>query len=206
MKSAACFSAGAERRALFPRSRLERRNVQKTTRIALLAAAALALPAAATAQQTTPAPAQPAQAAPAADEATQLQQKLGALQQRAMQDPSLKAATDSFNAVLQAGMARVDPQAAAKSARAQAIQGEVTAARAANDNTRLNQLAAEANQLQAYFQNLQPRALALPEVQAARQTYLARLFAKMTEFDPQAQSYVERLTQLRSAGTTGGSN
>ncbi|HEU4559757.1 MAG TPA: hypothetical protein VFS20_18025 [Longimicrobium sp.] len=178
--------------------------MQKTTRIALLAAAALALPAAATAQQTTPAPAQPAQAAPAADEATQLQQKLAALQTRALQDPSLKPAVDSFNVALQAGMAKVDPQAAAKSARAQAIQGEVTAARAANDNAKLNALAAEANQLQAYFQSVQPRALALPEVQAARQTYLTRLFGKMTELDPQAQSYLDRLNQLRSAGTTGG--
>ena len=78
------------------------------------------------------------------------------------------------------------------------------AARAANDNARLNQLAAEANHLQAYFQSVQPRALALPEVQAARQVYLQRLFAKMTELDPQAQTYVDRLTQLRSAGTTGG--
>ncbi|HET7232329.1 MAG TPA: hypothetical protein VFJ16_20145, partial [Longimicrobium sp.] len=168
------------------------------TRIAVLAAAALALPAAAAAQQTTPAPAQPAapaQAAPA-NEAAQLQQKLGALQQRAMQDPSLKAATDSFNAVVQAGMARLDPQAPAKVARAAAISGDVTAARAASDNARLNQLATEANELQAYFTGLRQRAIVLPEVATARQAYVARLFEKMKEYDPQAQSYVDRLNQL----------
>lgn len=180
--------------------------MQKTTRIALLAAAALALPAAVSAQQTTPAPAQPAPAQPApaapANEAAQLQQKLGALQQRAAQDPSLKAAVDSLNAAVQAGMVKVDPQAAAKLARAQALTADVAAARAANDNARLNQLATEANQIQAYFTSVQPRALALPEVQQARQAYVSRLFEKMKEYDPQAQSYVDRLTQLQS-GTTG---
>jgi len=176
--------------------------VQKTTRIALLAAAALALPAAASAQQTTPAPAQPAapaQAAPA-NEAAQLQQKLGALQQRAMQDPSLKAATDSFNAVVQAGMAKLDPQAPTKVARAAAIANDVAAARAANDNARLNALATEANGLQSYFASLRQRAIALPEVATARQAYVARLFEKMKEYDPQAQTYVDRLTQLSSGG------
>lgn len=176
--------------------------MQKTTRIALLAAAALALPAAVTAQQTTPPPAQPAapaQAAPA-NEAAQLQQKLGALQQRAMQDPSLKAATDSFNAVVREGMTKVDPQAAAKLARAEAIPAEVTAARAANDNAKLNALAAESTQLQAYFQSTRQRALQLPEVAAARQAYVARLFEKMKEYDPQAQAYVDRLSQLSSGG------
>ncbi|HET7460012.1 MAG TPA: hypothetical protein VFJ82_02145 [Longimicrobium sp.] len=174
--------------------------MQKTTRIALLAAVALALPAAAAAQQTTPAPAQPAAPAPAApaNEAAQLQQKLGALQQRAMQDPSLKAATDSFNAVVQAGMAKLDPQSTAKVARAAAIPAEVTAARAANDNVRLNALAAESNALQSYFTGLRQRAIQLPEVAAARQAFVARLFEKMKEYDPQAQSYVDRLTQLSS--------
>jgi len=178
--------------------------VQKTTRIALLAAAALALPAAVTAQQTTPAPAQPAQAAPA-NEAAQLQQKLGALQQRAAQDPSLKAAVDSFNTAVQAGMVKVDPQAAARLARAQAITAEVAAARAANDNARVTQLVTESNQLQSYFQTLQPRAMALPEVQQARQTYVTRLFEKMKEYDPQTQSYVDRLTQLQGGSNGNGS-
>jgi hypothetical protein len=178
------------------RSWLERRIVQKTTRIALLAAAAMAFPVAARAQ-TTPAPAAPA------NEAAQLQQKLGALQQRAMQDPSLKAATDSFNAVVREGMTKVDPQAAAKLARAEAIPAELEAARAASDNAKLNALAAESTQLQSYFAAARQRAIELPEVQTARQAYVARLFAKMKEYDPQAQSYVDRLTQLQGGGSSG---
>lgn len=174
--------------------------MQNTRRIALLAAAALVLPAAARAQAgTTPAqPAAPA-AAPAASpaaEIAQLQQKIGQLQQQALADPSLKAATDSFNAVVSAAMARVDPQAPAKIARAQAIPGEVAAARTANDNAKLNQLAAEANDLQTYFTQLRPRAMQDPAVQTARQAYLARVLAKMKEIDPNTQQYVDRLTEL----------
>src|SRR6185369_8143058 len=114
-------------------------TVQKTTRLALLAAAALALPAAAQAQTTPPpAPAAPpAQPAPA-NEAAQLRQKIQALQAQALQDPTLKPAQDSFNVVMSAAMGRLDPQAPAKLVRAQAINAEVEAARAANDNVKLN--------------------------------------------------------------------
>ena len=175
--------------------------MQKTTRLALLAAAALALPVAAHAQTTPPpAPAAPpAQPAPA-NEAAQLRQKIQALQAQALQDPTLKPAQDSFNVVMSAAMGRLDPQAPAKLARAQAINGEVEAARAANDNAKLNQLAAEATALQQYFAQLQPRANQDPAVQAARQVWLGRLFDKMKQIDPNAQQYVDRLTQLSQGG------
>jgi hypothetical protein len=167
------------------------RIVQKTTRIALLAAAVLALPAAARAQTTPAVP----PAAPA-DEAMQLRQKIGALQQQALQDPSLKPAQDSFNTVVSAAMGRLDPAAPAKLARAQAINGEVEAARAANDNVKLNALAAEATSLQSYFAGIRPRAMADPAVVAARQVWLGRVLDKMKQIDPNAQQYVDRLTAL----------
>lgn len=173
--------------------------MQKSTRIALLAAAALALPAAAAAQTTpAPAPAQPAAPAAAANETAQLQAKLGQLQQQAMADPSLKPAQDSLTAAVNAGMAKLDPAAPGKLARAAALQGEVAAAQSANDNARLNALAAEAQGLQQYFAAMQPRVAQLPEVQAARQAFTERLFAKMKELDPNTQQYVDRLTALRN--------
>jgi hypothetical protein len=181
-------------------------TVQKTTRLALLAAAALALPAAARAQ-TTPAPAPapaapPAQPAPAADEAAQLRQKIGALQQQALQDPSLKPAQDSFNTVVSAAMGRIDPAAPAKLARAQSINADIAAAQAASDNVKLNQLAAEATALQTYFAGIRPRAMQDAQVVAARQVFLARVLEKMKQIDPNAQQYVDRLTAL-SQGTGG---
>jgi hypothetical protein len=170
--------------------------VQKTTRLALLAAAALALPAAAHAQTTPAPPPAPAPAAAPADEAAQLRQKIGALQQQALQDPALKPAQDSFQTVVSAAMGRLDPAAPAKLARAQAINAEVEAARAANDNVKLNALAQEATALQSYFAALRPRTNADPQVVAARQVFLGRVLEKMKQIDPNAQQYVDRLTAL----------
>ncbi|HVG45392.1 MAG TPA: hypothetical protein VM890_11695 [Longimicrobium sp.] len=179
--------------------------MQKTTRLALLAAAALALPAAARAQTTpapAPAPAAPPAAASSADELAQLRQKIGALQQQALQDPALKPAQDTFNTVVSAAMGRLDPAAPAKLARAQSINADIAAAQAANDNVKLNQLAAEATALQSYFAGIRPRAMADPQVVAARQVFLARVLEKMKQIDPNAQQYVDRLTAL-SQGTGG---
>lgn len=177
--------------------------MRKTTSLAVLATALLIVPAAARAQEAQPAPAAPAQAT-TQNEADQLRQRIGQLQRQAMQDPSLKAAEDSFEAVLQGAMARLDPQAPVKSARALALNQEVETARAAGDNAKLNQLADEATALKAYFDGLRPRALAEAEVQAARQAYLARVLARMKEIDPETQAYVDRLAELSRGGASSG--
>jgi hypothetical protein len=176
-------------------------TVQKTTRLALLAAAALAAPVAASAQMT-PAPAPAAQTAPAApaNEAEQLQQKIRALQQQALQDPALKLAQDSFNVVLSAAMGRLDPAAPAKFARYMSINAEVEAARAAGDNVKLNALAQEVPALQTYFSAIRPRAMQDPQVVAARQVWLARMLEKMKQIDPNAQQYVDRLAAISQGG------
>lgn len=173
--------------------------MQKTTRLALIAAAFLAVPAAAHAQTAPAAPAAPAQ-----NEVEQLRQRIGQLQQQALQDPALEPAQDSFNAVVQAAMARLDPTATAKAARATALTAEVEAARAANDNAKLNQLAEEATALQAFFTALRPRAMADAEVQAARQVFLARVLEKMKQIDPNTQQYVDRLSELQRAPAANG--
>lgn len=169
--------------------------MRRTVPLAALAAALIATPAAARAQQ-----AQTASAAPAPGEIAQLQQKIGALQRQALQDPALKAAEANVGTVLQAAMERLDPLARQKSARAEAMKSEIAAARAVNDNARLNQLAREANELTAYFDALRPRAMAQADVQAARQAYVARVFERMKQLDPGVQQYVDRLSQLREAG------
>ncbi|HEX7243545.1 MAG TPA: hypothetical protein VF263_24885 [Longimicrobiaceae bacterium] len=176
--------------------------MQKTTRIAFLAAAALALPAAAAAQQTTPAPAPAPVQASAQDEITRIQQRLGALQQQAAQDSAVRAQEQAFDAYVAEAMNRLDPAAAGKRARAESIKTDVEAARAANDNAKLNALAAEATELQAYFAQMRPRTLALPDVQQKRQAYVQALFTKMNQIDPEAQALVARLQQLRSGGAT----
>jgi hypothetical protein len=183
-------------------------TVQKKYRTLIMAGATLALPGALVAQQNDApaaqaqpaAAAQPAQTTPTPQEVAQLRQRLGELQQRAAQDPGVKAANDAFNADVLTAMTGLDPEAAGKKSRADALPGEVQTARTANDNARLTQLAEEATTLQAYFAQLRQRALALPEIEEKRQAYVAQLFAKMKELDPEAQSIVDRLEAARSAG------
>lgn len=178
--------------------------MQKTTRIAFLAAAALALPATAAAQQPQPAqPAAPAQAtAPAQDEVAQIQQRLAALQQQAMQDPGVQAEKAAFDQYLLGAMAKLDPTFTEKRSRAEALKAEVEAARAASDNAKLNLLAVEAQGLASYFAGLNQRAGAQADVQERRQAYVAKLFARMTAIDPQAQTLADRLAALRSGGAS----
>jgi DNA repair exonuclease SbcCD ATPase subunit len=177
--------------------------VQKKNRIVLLALAALALPAAVSAQ-TTPAPAPaPAQqpAASAQAEIQQIQQRLAQLQQQALQsDSAARAAEATFGADLMAAMQQLDPTTQAKAARGEALNQEVEAAQAANDNARLTALATEAQGLQAFFAGLSQRALATPEMQEKRRAFLAVLLARMNQIDPQAQALVARLETLRSGG------
>lgn len=171
--------------------------MQRNTRFALMTAAFLALPAAAHAQTGQQTPAAPA---PAAGEAAQLRQRIGALQQQALNDPSLKGAQDSLNTVVQQAMARLDPAAPAKTARAAALRQEAAAAQAASDTAKINQLADEATQLQGYFAGLTPRAMQDPQVQAARQVFLARVLERMKQIDPNVQQYIDRLSALQSGG------
>lgn len=173
-------------------------------RTTLLALAALALPVSVSAQQSPPATPQPTAPVPAAAaqaEMAQIQQRLGALQQQAMQDSTVQAAEKQLGADIQAAIVRLDPAAQAKMARAEALQADVEAARAAGDNAKLNELASEAQALQVYFAELNPRVMALPEMEEKRKAFMGVLLTRMNEIDPQAQVMVNRLQELRGAGS-----
>ncbi len=162
---------------------------------ALVAAAVAATPAAAQAPASAPAPA-PADTG----ELTRIQQRLAQLQAQASADTAVKAAEARLDAFLLSAQDRLDPAAAGKRARATALKAEVDAARAASDNAKLNQLAAEAQALQAYFGELRQRVLAQADVQDQRKAYVSTLFAAMQKIDPQAPELVARLQAIRSGG------
>lgn len=71
-------------------------------------------------------------------------------------------------------MVQLDPAARDKVTRAEGLTAEVEAARAAGDNAKLTQLAAEAQALQAYFGGLSQRVMALPAMQAKREAFTWR--------------------------------
>jgi hypothetical protein len=172
--------------------------VSKTLRTSLFALALAAAPAALAAQQTPAAP--PAQPqAPAQTEMQQIQARLQQIQARALQDAGLKAAQDSIGTEMTATMERVDPTYRAQAARAEALKAEVTAAQAAKDNAKLNQLAAEATQLQQGFASARQRAMQDAAMAARIKSFQERIVAKMAELEPETQTLLARLQELRAA-------
>lgn len=166
----------------------------KTLRPGFIALALVALPAGLAAQE---APAAAEQQAPAQTEQQQIQARLQAIQARALQEPALQAAQDSIGSLLTATMERVDPTFKAQAARAEALKAEVAAAQQAGDNAKLNQLAAEAEQLQQGFAASRQRALQDPQMAAAIQAFQQRIVARMVELDPETQALLARLQELK---------
>ncbi|HEX2189909.1 MAG TPA: hypothetical protein VHG51_13475 [Longimicrobiaceae bacterium] len=172
----------------------------KTLRPSFIALALVALPAGLAAQEA-PATAEPQQAPAqtAPNETQQIQARLQEIQGRALQDPALKAAQDSIGTALTETMERVDPTFKAQAARAEALKAEVTAAQQAGDNAKLNQLAAEAEQLQQGFAASRQRALQDPQMAERIQAFQQRIVAKMVELEPETQALLARLQELRGA-------
>jgi hypothetical protein len=143
------------------------------------------------------APAQ--QAAPAAGAtAQQLAARIQAIQQQAMQDPAVAAASREVNALITAALPRVEPNYPTYAARAQSLQTDVAAAQAAGDNAKLHELAAEARTLQANISSAQARAKEDPAVKERLEAYTAQLFAKMVEIEPTVRELVAQLEAARS--------
>ena len=168
----------------------------KTLRPSLFALVLTIAPAALAAQQT---PAAPQPQAPAQTEMQQIQARLQQIQARALQDPALKAGQDSIGTEMTATMERLDPTFKAQAARAEALKAEVTAAQAAKDNAKLNQLAAEATQLQQGFASARQRAMQDAAMAARIKSFQERIVAKMAELEPETQTLLARLQELRAA-------
>ena len=163
----------------------------KLLRTGLVTAALALAPTFLAAQESAPA------AAEAPSELQQLQQRLGELQTQANQDPAVQAAFAEVNAA----MVAADPEYGTLTVRAQAIPAEVEAARAASDNAKLNDLAAEVTALNASLAAARQRASANAEVQAKTNAYRTVLLTKMVEIEPNTQQLIARLGELtRPAG------
>jgi hypothetical protein len=160
-------------------------------------------PAAAPAQAPAEAAAAPAQG-PVASAAT-IAARIQAVQRQAMQDPALTAANREISTMITAALPRVEPNYATYAARAQSIQADVTAAREASDNAKLNALAEETKQLQANITAAQEKAKADPAVKQKLDEFKVKLFTKMVQIDPQVQELVKQLEALQAQGAGSGS-
>lgn len=165
--------------------------LSKLLRTGLFTATLAVAPSYLVAQEAAPAPEQAATAA-APSEAQQIQARLGQIQQQAMTDPGVKAAFDEINTALEAA----DPEFKQLSERARGLKLDVDVARAANDNARLHELAAEAKNLQTALPAARARATQNPAVQEKVTAFRTTLAAKMQQLDPETQNLIARLTEL----------
>lgn len=178
--------------------------------IGLAAAAALAIPGQVTAQEAATTPAEPigtpvAAAQPAAP--TRLQvvtTQISAAQKRALADPALQAANREIAALITSTATRIDPAYLSYGERANALNAEVAAAQAAQDNDKLWALADEAKQLQSKISTAQQLARQDAEVVKKLEEYKVQLFTKMVELDPKVQDLVKELETLQSSGSASG--
>jgi hypothetical protein len=181
--------------------------------VGLAAFAAVALPGQSAAQAAgapATAPASPALAGtpappPAPSRLQQVTSQIGAAQKRALQDPTIRAASQEINALIASTAGRIDPGYVGYTQRAVALKQDVAAAQAAQDNDKLWALADEAKQLQAKINAAQDAAKEDAAVKAKIETYKVKLFDKMVELDPKVKDLVKELETLQGGGASGGS-
>jgi hypothetical protein len=176
--------------------------------VGLAAFAAVALPGQSVAQQAA-APASPALAGtpappPAPSRLQQVTSQIAAAQKRALQDPTIRAASQEITSLIATTAGRIDPGYVGYTQRAVALKQDVAAAQAAQDNDKLWALADEAKQLQAKINAAQDAAKQDAAVKAKVDAYKVKLFQKMVELNPKVTDLVKELETLQG-GASGGS-
>ena len=129
-------------------------------------------------------------------ELDQLQTRLQQIQTQALQDPAINAAQAELGNRIKAAMERLDPTLARNLARMEAMEAEVTTAGQRGDVARVQQLGAEADQIQRQFITVQGRALGQPELASQVTAFQQRLERKMVELDPDAARIIARYREL----------
>jgi len=168
----------------------------------VVAALALTLAPAALVAQQQPAPTQQQQ--PSAEvqgwitEIQQLEQRLGPIQARAMEDPQLQQAQTELNAAVIAALTQGDAAVQADLRRVETIQPELRAAQESGDQAQFQRLATEAQQLQQRLAQAQARAMQQPEIAAQADAFQTRLQTRMVEVDPEAEALIQRFVALQA--------
>jgi hypothetical protein len=134
-----------------------------------------------------------------------LQQRLGGIQQQAMQDTTLQREYAALDAFIEQGMAASDPQLAQERNRLGAIRGEMSAAQQAGDEAKFQALMQEGTTLQGRLQKLQQDTMQREDVQQKMAALRDRMIARMAAIDPQTQALVQRADAIGAqlaAGTS----
>jgi hypothetical protein len=175
------------------------------SRALILAAFALSIPTALPAQSRVATPLQ--QGVPAASpsqqqvqtwisELRELHQKLEVIQQRASQDPEIRAAQETLGAEIKAAMDRSDPRLGRSVARLDTLEEQARTAQRTGDQERLRQITEEARVIQVRFLETQAAVFQQPAMAAKIRVFQARLEARMARIDAQSPAMMQRFRQL----------
>ena len=129
-------------------------------------------------------------------EIQQLHTRLSELQEKALQDPALRARQDTLGNHIRAAMEAIDPSLSASLNRIQQMDAEATQAEAQNDEAKLNALSAEAQMLEQKFLTAQQKALERPELAAELTAFQTALQDRILAVDPAAPELLARFQEL----------
>jgi hypothetical protein len=125
-----------------------------------------------------------------------LQQRLGGIQQQAMQDTTLQRDYAALDAMIEQGMTAAEPQLVQHRSRLDAIRGEMSAAQQAGDEPKFQALLQEGTALQGRLQKVQQDTMQREDVQQKMNALRDRMVARMTQIDPQTPALVQRVDAI----------
>jgi hypothetical protein len=132
---------------------------------------------------------------------TEFQQIRARLQQahdRAMEDPQLLTANESFMQDVQAAMDRADPALRLLARRVRQLDSLALGAEQRRDGGLLQVLRSEYLRIQERFLQVQARILREPSFAQRAQALERALLRKMSEFDPEVDDLLERSQELET--------
>lgn len=166
---------------------------------ALIGLAALAAPSGLAAQEKKEAAARAsAEVQSWFGELEQLHGRLQELQEQALQDPQIGAAQMELGNMIKQAMEKADPALAKNISRMQAMETEAAAAQQKGDVARLQQLGAEAQQIERQFALAQQKVLQQPEIASRVATFQQSLERKMVALNPDTEKLIVRFRELEA--------
>jgi uncharacterized protein (DUF885 family) len=168
--------------------------ISQKKRALLTTLLAIAMPVAATAQQS---PTQQ-QVEGWFMELQQVHQQLEGIQMQALQDPQLSAAQEELGDEIRQAIEARDPRMGERMARVEALEAEAMDAQQSGNVDLLQALVVEAQQIQEHFMTVQQEVLEQPAIATKVSSFQARLERKMVEVNPDAQNLISRFRELET--------
>lgn len=138
----------------------------------------------------------PAEAQQLVVEMQQIQAQLQAVQQQALQDPVLQQSQEELGSRLREAMIEADPALPGQVERLAALQAEAQQAQAAQDQQRMSEIVAEAQEVERRVQAVQQQVMQRPELEAELTTFQSALEQKMLEVDADIEPLLARFKEI----------